>query len=110
MSIPCAASIPYSGGVQHYFKEVQPVLRLLPEGLYGWLSQIIEANEAEFDALHPIVPNPLPNYVKGLDGELRAGSPPQITEPDTLGFMVRHRSHFSLSFRRRHSLFAGCWR
>lgn len=64
------------------------MLRQLPAGLYGWLSKIIEENETEFDALHPIVPNALPNYVKGLEGELRAGCPPQITEPDTLGFMV----------------------
>lgn len=65
------------------------MLRQLPTGLYGWLSRIVKENENEMDALHAIVPNALPNYVKGLDGQLRTGSPPQITEPDTLGFMVR---------------------
>lgn len=72
------------------------MLRQLPAGLYGWLSKIIEENETEFDALHAIVPNALPNYVKGLDGQLRAGSPSQITEPDTLGFMVRYLPFLSL--------------
>jgi hypothetical protein len=34
----------------------------------------------------------LPNFLKGLDGQLREGSPKDITSRDTLGFMV------SLSF------------
>ena len=38
--------------------------------------------------MHAISPNPLPNYVKGMDGQLRTGSPSGVTEPDSLGFMV----------------------
>jgi hypothetical protein len=30
----------------------------------------------------------LPNFVKGMDGQLREGSPKDITTRDTLGFMV----------------------
>lgn len=40
--------------------------------------------------MHPIVPNGLPNYLKGLQGELRSGTPGHLTELDTLGFMVRY--------------------
>ena len=31
----------------------------------------------------------LPNFVKGMDGQLREGSPSDITSRDMLGFMVR---------------------
>ncbi|KAF8322241.1 FabD/lysophospholipase-like protein [Clavulina sp. PMI_390] len=81
----------FCASLQHYFNEARPLLRQLPIGLYDWLARIIEENEAEIDAMHAVVPNALPNYVKGLDGELRAGSPPQITEPDNLGFMPLFR-------------------
>ncbi len=45
----------------------------------------------------------LPNFLKGLVGQLRYGSPPDITEQETLSFMVRPKSHspdphFSHSF------------
>lgn len=55
----------------------------------------MEENETEFDAQHLIVPNALPNYVKGLHGELRSGSPPQVTESDTLGFMVNSLQYYA---------------
>jgi phospholipase A2 len=47
----------------------------------------LQKNEKELASTHPISPSSLPNYVKGLDGELRSGSPEGITEVDTLGFM-----------------------
>lgn len=83
--------------LQHYVNEVTPVLRQLPPGLFGWISKILDDNETDFDAMHPIVPNGLPNYLKGLQGELRSGTPSHLTELDTLGFMVRSISNDSSS-------------
>lgn len=41
--------------------------------------------------MHPVLPDQLPNFLRGLDGQLRAGSPPDITDRETLGFLVRIR-------------------
>ena len=68
-------------------------------------------NEGDLGLIHPVLPNQvgyllsivlklcspdceqLPNFLKGLNGQLRFGSPPDITESDTLGFMVSDISY-----------------
>ncbi|KAG8749919.1 hypothetical protein FRC14_000955 [Serendipita sp. 396] len=73
--------------LKDYFQEAQPILRQLPWTLYSWIAGVIEENREDFGAIHPVVPNQLPNFVKGLEGQLREGSPKDITFRETLGFM-----------------------
>ncbi|KAI0644024.1 FabD/lysophospholipase-like protein [Trametes meyenii] len=72
----------FCASLKHYFREVEPALKLLPEQLYIWLEEIVTENEGDLGLIHP-----LPNFLKGLDGQLRFGSPPDITDHDTLSFM-----------------------
>ena len=72
-----------------YFLEVQPLLRDLPLPVFQWLESVLVENEKEFDVIHPVPPVALPNFLKGLEGQLRYGSPEGITEAETLRFMVR---------------------
>ncbi|KAI0777421.1 FabD/lysophospholipase-like protein [Trametes elegans] len=78
----------FCASLKHYFREIEPVLQLLPVQLYNWLEEIVTENEGDLGLIHPVLPDQLPNFLKGLDGQLRFGSPPNITEPETLGFMV----------------------
>ncbi|PVF94664.1 FabD/lysophospholipase-like protein [Serendipita vermifera] len=73
--------------LKDYFNEAQPILRQLPWSLYSWIAEVIDDNKEDFGAIHPVVPNQLPNFVKGLEGQLREGSPKDITSRETLGFM-----------------------
>ncbi|KAH9896493.1 FabD/lysophospholipase-like protein [Cubamyces lactineus] len=77
----------FCASLKHYFREVEPILKLLPVQLYNWLEEIVTENEGDLGLIHPVLPDQLPNFLKGLDGQLRFGSPPDITEQDTLGFM-----------------------
>ncbi|KAJ3491784.1 hypothetical protein NLI96_g443 [Meripilus lineatus] len=70
-----------------YFKEVQPTLKLLPPQLYQWLEDIVTENDRDLGLIHPVVPNQVPNYLKGLQGQLRKGSPVDITEKEYISFM-----------------------
>ncbi|KIM27647.1 hypothetical protein M408DRAFT_329861 [Serendipita vermifera MAFF 305830] len=74
--------------LKDYFNEAQPILRQLPWSLYSWIAEVIQENQEDFGAIHPVVPNELPNFVKGMDGQLREGSPKDITSRDMLGFML----------------------
>ncbi|ELU42467.1 phospholipase A2 (PlaA), putative [Rhizoctonia solani AG-1 IA] len=49
--------------------------------------QHVGRREKEFDVIHPVPPTGLPNFVKGLEDQLRYGSPDGITETETLRFM-----------------------
>ncbi|KAI0655037.1 FabD/lysophospholipase-like protein [Cubamyces menziesii] len=77
----------FCASLKHYFREVEPILRLLPVQLYNWLEEIVTENEEDLGLIHPVLPNQLPNFLRGLNGQLRFGSPPDITENETLGFM-----------------------
>ncbi|KAI0666447.1 FabD/lysophospholipase-like protein [Trametes maxima] len=77
----------FCASLKHYFREVEPALKLLPEQLYTWLEEIVTENEGDLGLIHPVLPDQLPNFLKGLDGQLRFGSPPDITDHDTLSFM-----------------------
>ncbi|CAE6471564.1 unnamed protein product [Rhizoctonia solani] len=70
-----------------YFLEVRPLLRDLPLPIFNWLDNVLVENEKEFDVIHPVSPTGLPNFVKGLEDQLRYGSPDSITEAETLRFM-----------------------
>ncbi|OSC98862.1 FabD/lysophospholipase-like protein [Trametes coccinea BRFM310] len=77
----------FCASLKHYFREIEPVLKLLPVQLYNWLEEIVTENEGDLGLIHPVLPDQLPNFLKGLGGQLRYGSPPDITEHDTLSFM-----------------------
>ncbi|KAG8747162.1 hypothetical protein FRC10_002211 [Ceratobasidium sp. 414] len=72
---------------ERYFLEVRPLLRDLPLPIFNWLEGVLIENEKEFDVIHPVPPVALPNFVQGLEGQLRYGSPEGITEVETLRFM-----------------------
>ncbi|KAI0746311.1 FabD/lysophospholipase-like protein [Daedaleopsis nitida] len=78
----------FCASLKHYFREVEPMLRVLPTQLYAWLEDISTENEHDLGLIHPVLPNQLPNFVRGLVGQLRYGSPRDITEQDTLSFMA----------------------
>ncbi|KAI8973120.1 FabD/lysophospholipase-like protein [Trametes punicea] len=77
----------FCASLKHYFREIEPILKLLPIQLYNWLEEIVTDNEGDLGLIHPVLPDQLPNFLKGLDGQLRFDSPPGITEHDTLSFM-----------------------
>ncbi|KAI5116571.1 hypothetical protein M0805_006728 [Coniferiporia weirii] len=77
----------FCASLQHYFNEVQPVLRQLPAQLYGWLNDVITENHKEIGVMHPVEPDELPNFVKGMTGQLRMNTHPDITERGTIGLM-----------------------
>ncbi|QRW21418.1 phospholipase [Rhizoctonia solani] len=89
----------FCASLQHYFLEVKPLLRDLPLPIFNWLNNVLVEKEKEFDVIHPVPPTGLPNFVKGLEDQLRYGSPDGITETETLRFMVRMT--FSIGCRRR---------
>ncbi|CCO27046.1 hypothetical protein BN14_01079 [Rhizoctonia solani AG-1 IB] len=72
---------------KRYFLEVQPLLRDLPLPIFNWLDNVLVEKEKDFDVIHPVPPSGLPNFVKGLEGQLRYGSPDGITETKILRFM-----------------------
>jgi phospholipase A2 len=78
----------YLHAFTQYFLEVRPLLRDLPLPIFNWLDGVLVENEKEFDVIHPVPPTALPNFVKGLEGQLRYGSPEGITEAETLRFIV----------------------
>ncbi|TBU41999.1 FabD/lysophospholipase-like protein [Dichomitus squalens] len=77
----------FCASLKHYFREVEPALRVLPLQLYNWLADIITENEHDLGLIHPVLPDQFPNFLKGLAGQLRDGSPPDITEQEYLSFM-----------------------
>ncbi|CAE6471750.1 unnamed protein product [Rhizoctonia solani] len=77
----------FCASLQHYFLEVQPLLRDLPLPIFNWLDSVLVEKEKEFDVIHPVPPTGLPNFVKGLEDQLRYGSPDAITEAEILRFM-----------------------
>ncbi|EMD34109.1 hypothetical protein CERSUDRAFT_86863 [Gelatoporia subvermispora B] len=77
----------FCASLKLYFNEIRPTLQALPIQLIKWLEEIITDNERDLELIHPVFPDQLPNFLKGLDGQLRDGSPPDITERNSLAFM-----------------------
>ncbi|KDQ21728.1 hypothetical protein BOTBODRAFT_168945 [Botryobasidium botryosum FD-172 SS1] len=75
----------FCASLQHYLKEVQPIVKEMPTAVYGWLQDIFE--DQSYEHIHPVTPNALPNYVKGIKYGLRSGSPAGIEQSDSLGFL-----------------------
>ena len=47
----------YSLYTQHYFREIEPALSVLPVPLYKWLKDIATENEQDMGLIHPVLPN-----------------------------------------------------
>ncbi|KAK7690859.1 hypothetical protein QCA50_005961 [Cerrena zonata] len=77
----------FCASLKHYFQEIQPTLRLLPFQLYNWLEDIATENERDLGLIHPVLPDQLPNFLKGLCGQLRDGSPYDLTDREYMTFM-----------------------
>ncbi|KIP11177.1 hypothetical protein PHLGIDRAFT_114837 [Phlebiopsis gigantea 11061_1 CR5-6] len=70
-----------------YFKEIQPTLELFPPQLYHWLLELVTENERDLGLIHPVLPDQVPNFLKGLNGQLRPGSPPDLADRTYMTFM-----------------------
>ncbi|THG96596.1 hypothetical protein EW026_g5257, partial [Hermanssonia centrifuga] len=77
----------FCASLKHYFAEIQPTLEVLPSQLFRWLREIITENERDFGLIHPVLPDQVPNFLKGLDGQLRYGSPPDLADREYMSFM-----------------------
>ncbi|KAI0682847.1 FabD/lysophospholipase-like protein [Cytidiella melzeri] len=78
----------FCASIKLYFQEIRPTLEFLPAQLYNWLSEIITENDEDWGLIHPVLPDKIPNFLKGLDGQLRFGSPPGLTDREYMTFMV----------------------
>ncbi|KAG8890379.1 hypothetical protein FRB98_008954 [Tulasnella sp. 332] len=77
----------FCASLQHYYQEVIPVIRQLPGPLYNWITELVTSQKTDIDYVHPVPPNELPNFVRGMAGRLRKGSPDGITDANTIGLM-----------------------
>ncbi|TCD70189.1 hypothetical protein EIP91_004368 [Steccherinum ochraceum] len=77
----------FCASLKHYFQEIQPTLMLLPVQLYKWVENIVTENDRDLGLIHPVLPDQLPNFLKGLEGQLREGARPDLTDPEYMSFM-----------------------
>ncbi|KAG8892343.1 hypothetical protein FRB99_002794, partial [Tulasnella sp. 403] len=83
----------FCASLQHYYQEVKPLLSQLPAVVYNWITDIVNEREDSFDVMHPVPLDQargallIPNFVRGLQGHLREGSPEGVEEPATIGLM-----------------------
>ncbi|GAA5887123.1 hypothetical protein JCM5296_001601 [Sporobolomyces johnsonii] len=75
----------FTATLLNYWVELKPLLANLP--FSGTINEFITSNAHKLDAIHPFPPAELPNFLKGLAGNLREGVPDSITNLETLGFM-----------------------
>ncbi|KAI0091361.1 FabD/lysophospholipase-like protein [Irpex rosettiformis] len=78
----------FCASLKHYFQEIRPTLEVLPSQLYNWLQEIITENEEDLGLIHPVMPDQVPNFLRGLDGQMRIGSPPDLSDREYMTFMV----------------------
>ncbi len=54
-------------GSRHYYMEVQPVIMQLPGVVSGYISELVNAREQDFDETNPVPPNQVsPNQLLKL--------------------------------------------
>ncbi|KAG8995132.1 hypothetical protein FRB90_000255, partial [Tulasnella sp. 427] len=79
----------FCASLQLYYQEVKPTMALLPSAIYHWIDGIMNEREQDLDVVHPVPPDKLPNFVKGLAGRLREGSPPGFEDQEFIPLMAR---------------------
>ncbi|KAG8953434.1 hypothetical protein FRC04_002276 [Tulasnella sp. 424] len=77
----------FCASLQLYYQEVKPTIALLPNAMYSWIDGIMNEREQDLDVVHPVPPNKLPNFAKGLSGRLREGSPRGFEDQDFIPLM-----------------------
>lgn len=77
----------FCASLKLYFREIQPTLEQFPSQLYNWLLDIVSENERDLGLIHPVLPDQVPNFLKGLHGQLRSGSPPDLADREYMTFM-----------------------
>ncbi|KAI0346554.1 FabD/lysophospholipase-like protein [Trametopsis cervina] len=77
----------FCASLKLYFQEIRTTLDILPSQLYNWLVEIMTDNEEDLGLIHPVMPDQVPNFLRGLDGQLRFGSPPDLTDREYMTFM-----------------------
>ncbi|GJE96563.1 FabD/lysophospholipase-like protein [Phanerochaete sordida] len=77
----------FCASLKLYFREIQPTLELFPSQLYNWLLEIVSENERDLGLIHPVLPDQVPNFLRGLHGQLRSGSPSDLADREYMTFM-----------------------
>ncbi|MDI1485304.1 MAG: hypothetical protein OHK93_000441 [Ramalina farinacea] len=69
----------------HYYKEIRPVVK----GLAGFagIDDLLQENNDDLVRLHPIDPGAMPNFAKGMDGQLPRSCPRTLLESEKLELM-----------------------
>ncbi|EGG12571.1 uncharacterized protein MELLADRAFT_86725 [Melampsora larici-populina 98AG31] len=75
----------FTATLAHYYQEVKPGLVMLP--FFKAFDAYVSTFESDLSVLHPFPPAELPNFLRGLNGQLKPGISAAVTERETLGFM-----------------------
>ncbi|KAH9811818.1 acyl transferase/acyl hydrolase/lysophospholipase [Melampsora americana] len=75
----------FTATLAHYYQEVKPGLVMLP--FFKAFDTYVSSFESDLSTLHPFPPAELPNFLRGLHGQLEPGISAAVTERETLGFM-----------------------
>lgn len=71
--------------LSHYYKEVRPLVKGLTG--FGSIDEMIEGRDEDLSKVHPIVPASIPNFAKGMKGQLPETTPESIYEDTHLQLM-----------------------
>lgn len=69
----------------HYYKEVRPVVKGLAG--FGGIDDLLEEKNDDLIKMHPIQPGAIPNYARGLTGQLPPLTPKSVVTDDYLELM-----------------------
>ncbi|KAG0139325.1 hypothetical protein CROQUDRAFT_666676 [Cronartium quercuum f. sp. fusiforme G11] len=75
----------FTATLAHYYQEVKPGLMVLP--FFKMFDAYVSTFESDLSTLHPFPPAELPNFLRGLQGQLKPGLSVAVTECETLGLM-----------------------
>ncbi|KAI3318331.1 cytosolic phospholipase A2 zeta [Xylariaceae sp. AK1471] len=71
--------------LSHYYREVRPLVRSLTG--FGTIDEMIYGHNSDLEKVHPIDPASIPNFVYGMDSELRFTTPTSIHEKEYIQLM-----------------------
>lgn len=73
--------------MMQYIKEVRPLLKALGPTITGKIDEFVEEYKSALEIMHPFPPAAIPNFLRGLDGQLRKGTSEALTKDKSLAFM-----------------------
>ena len=71
--------------LSHYYKEIRPIVQGLTG--FGGLDELMQERDDDLTKVHPIDPAAIPNYAKGLEGQLPSTCPQSVYSSDHLQLM-----------------------